>query len=299
MPEEKKGSQDPENGTSYFFRFQFVKMLKEKLRSITEDQKETDPEEIKSIVYLLKKYGYTSLPPKEFEEENFLDRFYLNHSLGPYKYKGKFGRYFALWKKRNDPKLKPFKQLAYVTFAMIVGFLCVIFNHIAYAGEQKNVYVVQRYAEDGICILSQHITAKEKLFKSVDNEKIILKQIPEQYRGKIYLPINILQNSVNYQCYEMIKQEKELYVSSFYEENQWISILIKVGETSLSLNYKLGDDDLLQNDICIWNNSQIYYNKVTGVTNIIFEIDNVLYITLSNIPKNKLIEIINQMEVYK
>lgn len=296
MPEEKKGSQDPENGTSYFFRFQFVKMLKEKLRSITEDQKETDPEEIKSIVYLLKKYGYTSLPPKEFEEENFLDRFYLNHSLGPYKYKGKFGRYFALWKKRNDPKLKPFKQLAYVTFAMIVGFLCVIFNHIAYAGEQKNVYVVQRYAEDNIWIQAQSMRQNTSSLTPQDKQ-ITFEQVPEQYRGKIYLPIDILNNCTGFQCYELFQEFEILYIRCATEDNHWITIYI--ANDALDMLFKLGDDDDLKNDNCIWDNVQTYYNEVTKVSKLFFQIENSFYIIISDIPKEMLLDAVNQMEVYK
>lgn len=61
MPDEKDKNRDSENAKSYLFRFNFVKMLKEKLRSLTEDEKETDSEEIRSIVYLLKKYGYKML----------------------------------------------------------------------------------------------------------------------------------------------------------------------------------------------------------------------------------------------
>lgn len=295
MPDENDKNRESENINSYLFRFHFVKMLKEKLQSVTDDEKETDPEEIKSIVYLLKKYGYTPPPPEEFEKDKFLDRFYLKNSLGIYRYKGKFGRCFALWKKRNDPRIKPFKQLAYVTMAMIVGLMLLVFDHVTYAGNFKEVYQVQRYAED-IIIWNISDTQTDDI---QEKNNLVLQQIPEEYRGKVYLPIDIINESIGYQCYEMIEQGNELYISSFLEENQWISLYVKIGGTSLNLNYKLGNNDILQDDICIWNNSQIYYNEVTKVTNLIFEIDDNLYVAFGNIPKDELIQIVNRMEEYQ
>ena len=57
--------------------------------------------------------------------------------------------------------------------------------------------------------------------------------------------------------------------------------------------------DTLQEDIGHWNNSQIYLNEKSNITNILFEIGSNFYIVSSNIPKKELVEIINQMEEYK
>lgn len=288
MPDDKDKNRESENAKSYLFRFHFIKMLKEKLRSLTEDETETDPEEIRSLVYLLKKYGYTPPPPEEFEKDKFLDRFYLKNSLGPYRYRGKLGRWFALWKKRNDPKIKPFKQLTYVTMAMMVGLTLLVFDYITYAGNFKEVYQVQRYAKDDI-----HIHEIYKQISQPTKENQIL---PDKYFNNIYLPTNLVNESLEFEYVEL--SESELFITT-KNKNEWLNIVVKVDGTELRLDYKLGNSDTLQDDICKWNNSQVYYNEITKVTNIIFEINTELYIVFSNIPKKELINIVNNMEVYK
>lgn len=300
MSEENKSESSSDTKTSYLFRFQFVKMLKERLQSVTEDEKETDPEEIKSIVYLLRKYDAIPPPPEEFNQDKFLDRFHLNHSLGPYRYKGKLGKYFVLWKKRNEPQLKPLKHLAYITLAMMTGFLLMIFDYVTLAGNKKDVYQVQRYAEDAILIRHNNTNSSGEEEKRNEEEQSLVSdnQIPEYYKEKIYLPKILLNNTVNYQCYEILGLEKGLFLSSADYKNQW-SLFIKLGVTQFELNYSLGNNDILQEDMCIWNNSQIYYNKETKITTIIFEINMNSYILTSSLSKDEVINIVNQMEVFK
>lgn len=300
----EEASQDEilEDPNSFWFRFRFVKMLKGKLESVTKDEKTTDPDEIKSIVYLIKKYGYDPPPPEMFQKDQFLDRFYLKNSLGPYRYKGKLGRCFALWKKRNDPKLKPFKHLILVAAAMVIGLVLVVFDHITYAGNFKSVYQVQRYAESTIRIWKQN---KNDFYDQEDDQmeqdySICLDKIPEKYRNKIYLPIEFLSNTEYYQCYDILNLgRKELQISYFDNNAQWINMFILINKNSLDLNYILGDDDTLQEDKCIWNNSHVYRNKITQVKTVIFEIESNCYIFMSNMETKELIEIINKMEVYK
>lgn len=301
MSEENKSESSSDTKTSYLFRFQFVKMLKERLQSVTEDEKETDPEEIKSIVYLLRKYDAIPPPPEEFNQDKFLDRFYLNHSLGPYRYKGKLGKYFVLWKKRNEPQLKPLKHLAYITLAMMTGFLLMIFDYVTLAGNKKDVYQVQRYAEDAILIRHNNTNSGGEEEKRNEEEQSLVSdnQIPEYYKEKIYLPKIFLNRSVEYQSFEMIGLVNELYISHLDENNQWLNLFIKVEGADYELDHKLGDKDILQDDMCRWENSQVYYNEATQTTTIIFEIDLNYYVLISNMPKEEVLHIVNQMEEYK
>lgn len=300
----EEASQDEilEDPNSFWFRFRFVKMLKGKLESVTKDEKTTDPDEIKSIVYLIKKYGYDPPPPEMFQKDQFLDRFYLKNSLGPYRYKGKLGRCFALWKKRNDPKLKPFKHLILVAAAMVIGLVLVVFDHITYAGNFKSVYQVQRYAESTIRIWKQN---KNDFYDQEDDQmeqdySICLDKIPEKYRNKIYLPIEFLNNVEYYQCYNILNLgREELQINYFSDDAKWLNIFICIDETGLDLTYLLGDHDILQETTCKWSNSYIYYNSDTNMTSILFEIESNYYVIVSNMEINELLAIVNEMEEYK
>lgn len=210
---------------------------------------------------------------------------------------------FIPWYKSDDPKLKFLKRKAYLTSFLFMLFSISVFHHSIYVEGKKEVYRVQKYAEDSILFqkgnfnLFQHpLQTSNQLEKPIHSIKI-----PEKYRGTIYLPINLLNNSSDYQFYEIggsVKKEVAIKIV-FDDITQWMDLLIRTDTSILEINYNLGDSYISQDDFCRWNNAHIYFNRRANITNILFEIGSDFYSLSSNIPKEELIEIVNQMEVYK
>ncbi len=210
---------------------------------------------------------------------------------------------FIPWYKSDDPKLKFLKRKAYLTSFLFMLFSISVFHHSIYVEGKKEVYRVQKYAEDSILFqkrnfnLFQHpLQTSNQLEKPIHSIKI-----PEKYRGTIYLPINLLNNSLDYQFYEMENSiKKELIIKIVFDDiTQWMDLLIETTSSILEINYNLGDSNILKDEFCCWNNAHIYFNEQTKITNILFEIGSDFYSVTSNIPIEELIEIVNQMEVYK
>ncbi len=299
---EEKPSKEQREQTIHQLREIFDVLFEQTLESSN-----SDPIMISSLIHLTNVYGKKTIP-KGFETDEFLDRFYEKNSLGPYRNSHKpFYRYFTQWKKRNSGNLKFLKRKAYLTTAMIIVFTISVFHHSIYVQGRKEVFQVQKYNEDSILFQKeilelfkpplQNLNSKLKFKKSVNSTKI-----PKKYHNNIYLPLQLFKSgSYNYQFYEVNNDNQEQLCIKFICKNtsKWLDLSIWFGISSLKINYTLGNIDILQEDICYWNNAQIYLNEKSNITNILFEIGSNFYIVNSNIPKKELVEIINQMEEYK
>ncbi len=299
---EEKPSKEQREQTIQQLREIFDVLFEQTLESSS-----SDPTMISSLIHLTNIYGKKTIP-KGFETEQFLDRFYEKNSLGPYRNSHKpFYRYFIQWKKRNNSNLKFLKRKAYLTTAMILVFTISVFHHSICVQGRKEVFQVQKYDEDSILFQKeilelfkpplQNLNSKLKFKKSVNSIKI-----PKKYHNNIYLPLQLFKSgSYNYQFYEINNDTQEqLNIKFIFKDtSKWLDLSIWFGISSLKINYTLGNIDTLQEDIGHWNNSQIYLNEKSNITNILFEIGSNFYIVSSNIPKKELVEIINQMEEYK
>ena len=311
-------------------REQKIKQLQKVLDILFEQTLESsssDANTISSLLHLMNVYCEKT-SPEGFGAEEFLSRFYERLSQEKISQenvsqKKKFHgndsqeihsheinsqeidshKDFIPWYKSDDPKLKFLKRKAYLTSFLFMLFSISVFHHSIYVEGKKEVYRVQKYAEDSILFqkgnfnLFQHpLQTSNQLEKPIHSIKI-----PEKYRGTIYLPINLLNNSLDYQFYEMGNNDRqELYIKLVFKDiTKWMDLLIRTGTSILEINYNLGDSDILQDEFCHWNNAHIYFNKQAKITNIFFEIGSDFYSVSSNIPIEELIEIVNQMEVYK
>lgn len=287
-------------------REQQIQQLREALNNLLQQDlvsSEVDPNKISSLIHLSKVYEEQTLP-KGFEPEQFLDRFYERNSIGPYRNSHKpFHKYLVQWKKRNDPKLKPLKRKAYLYTVMIILLTVNVFRHSIYAEGKKEVFQVQKYAKDSILFQKKNLRLLQHPSKNFNDnleEDTNSTKIPAKYQGKIYLPIELLESFPDYQVYEIGSNGKEELKLKFIFDDitKWFDMLIYIG-AGLEINYNSGNNDILQDDFCCWNNARIYLNEKTNITTIIFEIESNFYFISSNIPKEELIEIVNHMEEYK
>ncbi len=316
-------------------REQKIKQLQKVLDILFEQTLESpssDANTISSLLHLMNVYCKKT-SPEGFGAEEFLSRFYerlsqekisqenvsqgkdsqemlsqeiTSHRITSHRIKSQevdAHKDFVPWYKSDDPKLKFLKRKAYLTSFLFMLFSISVFHHSIYVEGKKEVYRVQKYAEDSILFqkgnfnLFQHpLQTSNQLEKPIHSIKI-----PEKYRGTIYLPINLLNNSSDYQFYEMENSiKKELIIKIVFNDiTQWMDLLIQTTSSILEINYNLGDSHILQDEVCRWNNTHIYFNKQTKITNILFEIGSDFYSVSSNIPMEELIEIVNQMEEYK
>lgn len=316
-------------------REQKIKQLQKVLDILFEQTLESpssDANTISSLLHLMNVYCKKT-SPEGFGAEEFLSRFYerlsqekisqenvsqgkdsqemlsqeiTSHRIKSHRIKSQevdAHKDFVPWYKSDDPKLKFLKRKAYLTSFLFMLFSISVFHHSIYVEGKKEVYRVQKYAEDSILFqkgnfnLFQHpLQTSNQLEKPIHSIKI-----PEKYRGTIYLPINLLNNSSDYQFYEMGGSvKKELAIKIVFDDiTRWMDLFIRTSTSILEINYNLGDSHILQDEVCRWNNTHIYFNKRSKITNIFFEIGSDFYSVTSNIPMEELIEIINQMEEYK
>lgn len=321
-------------------REQKIKQLQKVLDILFEQTLESpssDANTISSLLHLMNVYCKKT-SPEGFGAEEFLSRFYerlsqekisqenvsqgkkfqekdsqkmlsqeiTSHRITSHRIKSQevdAHKDFVPWYKSDDPKLKFLKRKAYLTSFLFMLFSISVFHHSIYVEGKKEVYRVQKYAEDSILFqkgnfnLFQHpLQTSNQLEKPIHSIKI-----PEKYRGTIYLPINLLNNSLDYQFYETDGNGKEeLYIKVVFDDiTKWMDLFIETGSSILEINYNLGDSDISKDEVCRWNNSHIYFNERANITNILFEIGSVFYSVSSNIPMEELIEIVNQMEEYK
>lgn len=321
-------------------REQKIKQLQKVLDILFEQTLESpssDANTISSLLHLMNVYCKKT-SPEGFGAEEFLSRFYerlsqekisqenvsqgkkfqekdsqemlsqeiTSHRITSHRIKSQevdAHKDFVPWYKSDDPKLKFLKRKAYLTSFLFMLFSISVFHHSIYVEGKKEVYRVQKYAEDSILFQKGNFNLFQyPLQTSNQSEKPIHSiKIPEKYRGTIYLPINLLNNSSDYQFYEIGGSvKKELHIKIIFEDiTQWMDLLIRTSTSILEINYNLGDSDISQDEFCRWNNAHIYFNERANITNVLFEIGSNFYSLSSNIPKEELIEIVNQMEEYK
>lgn len=311
-------------------REQKIKQLQKVLDILFEQTLESpssDANTISSLLHLMNVYCKKT-SPEGFGAEEFLSRFYerlsqekisqenvsqgkdsqemLSQEITSHRIKSQevdAHKDFVPWYKSDDPKLKFLKRKAYLTSFLFMLFSISVFHHSIYVEGKKEVYRVQKYAEDSILFQKGNFNLFQyPLQTSNQSEKPIHSiKIPEKYRGTIYLPINLLNNSSDYQFYEIGGSvKKELHIKIIFEDiTQWMDLLIRTSTSILEINYNLGDSDISQDEFCRWNNAHIYFNERANITNVLFEIGSNFYSLSSNIPKEELIEIVNQMEEYK
>lgn len=284
-----------------------VEAARKELDRITFEQpaEELDPDQIKALVEIIKRYEKPKRP-EGFGKEEFLQRFEEKNRERILNEQEKLVDLHSSQKYRTEKKDRVLRRRLFVAAtSFLILFTAIVMNQVTYADSETELL---RFIDDSDGILEFRKKIGIDPLKNNDVEQLeyyplTLEEFSESYSGKFYFPMELTEHPYTYQL-GYLKSAQGMNMICFHAQdtttNKVFDLDIRVfDDTASEIGYGVGDNFILQDVTCKWDESKVYFEPESEKIILLFHDGFTGYIIKSDMELETVLNIVNRMEVYK